>query len=141
MTLNTDLHASFRVCSYLHEADAAGQEVHEEREERGHVVYLRRLCDAAQRLQRGDDFLFDSFFLADLSKILLVDEVEKTLLQRVKHLDGQMEKKLAVCGPTEKQFGSSLCSSSVGWLHCTPTYTRYTVMTNVWMRLTYEPTF
>ena len=38
------------VCSHLHEADAAGQEVHEKREERGHVVDLCRLCDAAQRL-------------------------------------------------------------------------------------------
>lgn len=35
---------------YLHEADAAGQEVHEEGEERGHVVDLRCLCDATQSL-------------------------------------------------------------------------------------------
>lgn len=85
----------FRFC-YLHKANAAGQEVHEEREERGHVVDLRSLCDATQCLQRSDDFLFDSFFLADLSKVLLVDEVKKTLLERVKHLqrqtEGQMER-------------------------------------------------
>ena len=77
--------------SYLHEADAAGQEVHEEGEERGHVVDLRRLRDATQRLQRGDNLLFDGLLLADLSEVLLVDEVEETLLQRVKNLGGQKQ--------------------------------------------------
>lgn len=75
--------------AHLHEADAAGQEVHEEGEERGHVVDLRGLGDATQSLQRGHDFLFHRFLLTDLSKILLVDEVEETLLERMKHLEGE----------------------------------------------------
>lgn len=45
-----DLNPPPRVGSHLHEADAAGQEVHEKGEEGGHVVDLRRLGDAAQRL-------------------------------------------------------------------------------------------
>lgn len=86
--------ASVRLNSaHLHEADAAGQEVHEEGEERDHVVDLRGLGDAAQRLQRSHDFLFDRFLLADLSKILLVDEVEEALLERMKHLDGERGEK------------------------------------------------
>lgn len=72
--------------SYLHEADAAGQEVHEEGEERRHVVDLRGLGDAAQGLQRGHDLPLDRLLLADLGKVLLVDEVEEALLQRVEHL-------------------------------------------------------
>lgn len=72
--------------SYLHEADAAGQEVHEEGEERRHVVDLRGLGDAAQGFQRGHDLPLDGLLLADLGKVLLVDEVEETLLQRVEHL-------------------------------------------------------
>lgn len=75
--------------AHLHEADAAGQEVHEEGEERGHVVDLRGLGDATQSLQRGHDFLFHRFLLTDLGKILLVDEVEETLLERMKHLEGE----------------------------------------------------
>lgn len=94
VSIQLDIYSIFRFC-YLHEANAAGQEVHEEREERGHVVDLRRLCDATQRLQRSDDFLFDSFFLADLSKVFLVDEVKKTLLERVKHLQRQTEGQMA----------------------------------------------
>lgn len=72
--------------AHLHEADAAGQEVHEEGEERAHVVDLRGLGDAAQRLQRGHDLLLDGLLLADLGKVLLVDEVEEALLQGMEHL-------------------------------------------------------
>lgn len=72
--------------SDLHEADAAGQEVHEEREERGHVVDLRRLSDATKSLQCGHDLLLDCLLLAYLSKVLLVYEVEETLLKRMKNL-------------------------------------------------------
>lgn len=75
--------------AHLHEADAARQEVHEEGEERGHVVDLRGLGDATQSLQRSHDFLLYRFLLTDLSKILLVDEVEETLLERMKHLEGE----------------------------------------------------
>lgn len=71
----------------LHEADAAGQEVHEEGEERRHVVDLRGLGDAAQGFQRGHDLPLDRLLLADLRKVLLVDEVEEALLQRVEHLE------------------------------------------------------
>lgn len=76
-----------RQSAHLHEADAAGQEVHEEGEEGGHVIDLRGLGDAAQSLQRRHDFLLDRLLLADLSKVLLVDEVEEPLLERMKHLD------------------------------------------------------
>lgn len=93
-------------CAHLHEADAAGQEVHEEGEERGNVVDLRGLGDATQSLQRSHDFLLDRFLLADLSKILLVDEVEEALLERMKHLEGE-----ETSAPSQKKTSLSFSRS------------------------------
>ncbi|TNN73607.1 hypothetical protein EYF80_016202 [Liparis tanakae] len=70
-------------------ADAAGQEVHQEGEERGHVVDLRGLRDAAQRLQRGDHLPPHGLLLADLSEVVPGDEVEETLPERAEHLEGR----------------------------------------------------
>ncbi len=70
----------------LHEADAAGQEVHEEAEERCHIVDLRCFCDAAQSFQSGNDLLLHGFLLTDLGEVLLVNEVEEALLEWMQYL-------------------------------------------------------
>lgn len=75
-----------RVPVDLHEADAAGQEVHEEAEERRHIVDLRGFSNATQSLQSGHNLLLHHFLLTDLSKVLLVDEVQEALLEWMKYL-------------------------------------------------------
>lgn len=81
-----------RVAVHLHQADAAGQEVHEEAEERRHVVNLRCLGDATQSLQGGDDLPLHTLLLTDLRKVLLVDQVEEALLEGVQHLEGEEQR-------------------------------------------------
>lgn len=84
--LYDEVNCFWRVSVDLHEADAAGQEVHEKAKERRHIVDLRCFSDTAQSFQSGHNLLLDRLLLTDLSEVVLVYEVEEPLLERVKNL-------------------------------------------------------
>lgn len=71
---------------HFHQADAVGEEVHQEVEEDGHVVDLGGLGDAAQGLECGRDLLLDALLLAHLLEVLLVYHPQEALLQRLQNL-------------------------------------------------------
>lgn len=84
--LNDEINSLGRVPVHLHEANAVGQEVHQEAEQGCYIVDLRGLSNATQCLQSGHDLLLYLLFLADLLEVLLVDDIEESLLQRLKDL-------------------------------------------------------